>query len=70
MLALKTNTGNDLLALSQTAYDSLTTNQQSAIEEFCELVPLSIPTIEAIGGGSVRCMIAEIFLPAFPAIKY
>jgi hypothetical protein len=69
MLALKSNTGNDLLALSQTAFDSLTANQQATIAQYCELVPLAIPTIEAIGGGSARCMIAEIFLPVLPIVK-
>ncbi len=64
MLALKSNTGKDLLAMSQSAFDSLTADQKIIIEKYCETVPLSIPTIETIGGGSARCMIAEIFLPA------
>jgi hypothetical protein len=63
MLALKSNTNQDLLAMSKSAFDSLTVNQKLTIEKYCEIVPLSIPTIEAIGGGSARCMIAEIFLP-------
>jgi len=29
-----------------------------------ELLPLAIPTIERLGGGSVRCMLAEVFSPA------
>jgi hypothetical protein len=64
MLALKNNTGKDLLAMSQSAFDSLTADQKCMIEQYSEIVPLSIPTIESIGGGSARCMIAEIFLPA------
>ena len=63
MLALKSNTGKDLLAMSQSAFDSLTADQKFIIEQYCEVVPLSISTIETIGGGSARCMIAEIFLP-------
>jgi hypothetical protein len=63
MLALKSIDNKNLLAMSQSAFDSLTTDQKSVIEQYCEMVPLSIPTIETIGGGSARCMIAEIFLP-------
>lgn len=64
MLALKDGAGNDLLALSQSAYDSLLVSQRHTLEKYCTLIPLAIPTIETIGGGSVRCMIAENFLPA------
>lgn len=62
MLAIQTNDNKNILALSQSSFDSLTTNQRQEIEKFCELVPLSIKTIETIGGGSARCMIAEVFL--------
>jgi len=48
-----------LLALSQTAYDTLTTSQKQDLENFVALVPLNVPTIES-AGGSVRCMIAGI----------
>ncbi len=62
MLELQTNTGKGILALSESAYDSLTPVQKKQIEQYCELTPLSIKTIETIGGGSARCMIAEVFL--------
>ena len=62
MLAIRSNDGKELLVMSQTSYDSLTKNQRETLEKYCELVPLSINTIETIGGGSARCMIAEIFL--------
>ncbi|WP_045689394.1 citrulline utilization hydrolase CtlX [Hymenobacter sp. AT01-02] len=55
--------GPELLALSQRAYDALTPQQCAILARYCELVPLAIPTIETIGGGSVRCMLAEVFLP-------
>tara|TARA_Y100000782_G_scaffold34562_1_gene38716 strand:+ start:3485 stop:4399 length:915 start_codon:yes stop_codon:yes gene_type:complete len=61
MLELKTATGEAVLALSQSAFDALNAAQKTAIERYCQLVPLPIPTIENIGGGSARCMIAEIF---------
>lgn len=63
MLSLKNETGTDLLALSQSAYDSLSGTQRMLLEKYCTLIPLPIPTIETIGGGSARCMIAENFLP-------
>lgn len=62
MLAIQTNSNQNILVLSQSAFDSLMPNQRQEIEKFCELVPLSINTIETIGGGSARCMISEIFL--------
>jgi len=62
MLAIRTNSNKSIVALSKNAFDCLTANQKKEIGKYCELVPLSIPTIETIGGGSARCMIAEIFL--------
>lgn len=51
------------LVMSQTAYDSLFDSQRKHLERYCQLLPVSISTIETIGGGSARCMLAEIFLP-------
>lgn len=62
MLTLQAQDGRTLLALSESAFDSLTSAHRSIIRKYCETVPLPIPTIETIGGGSARCMIAEIFL--------
>ncbi len=62
MLELSTGDEHNILALSQTAYDSLHIEQKTILENLVELVPLTIDTIETIGGGSARCMIAEIFL--------
>ncbi len=67
MLALRSRDGSPLLAMSQSAFDSLTTAQLQTLGKFAQLVPLSIPTIETLGGGSARCMIAEIFLTLKPA---
>jgi hypothetical protein len=68
MLALAPEAGGQpLLILSQQAYDALTAAQREALARYAELVPLAIPTIETVGGGSARCMLAEIFLPAKPA---
>ena len=55
--------GGKLLALSSTAFNALSEEQRVRIEHYAELLPINIPTIE-LAGGSVRCMLAEIFLPA------
>ncbi|MBK8951789.1 MAG: amidinotransferase [Chitinophagaceae bacterium] len=64
MLSVKTSTGKNLLVLSASALKSLTDEQRQAIEKFAILVQQSINTIETVGGGSARCMMAEVFLPA------
>jgi len=63
MLGLRTKSDDDLLVLSQSAFNALDASQKKEIEKFCRLLLLAIPTIESVGGGSARCMIAEIFLP-------
>lgn len=49
--------------LSETAFHALRPHQRIALERHTQLIPVPIPTIEAIGGGSIRCMLAENFLP-------
>ncbi len=51
------------LVMSQTAYDSLTQEQITAIEKYNPIIAVDINTIETLGGGSARCMMAEVFLP-------
>lgn len=50
------------LILSEQAYNSLKTEQVKSLEKYNPILPISIPTIEALGGGSTRCMMAEIYL--------
>jgi hypothetical protein len=50
------------LILSNQAYKTLNVAQLKSLEKYNPLLPISIPTIEALGGGSTRCMIAEIYL--------
>ena len=50
------------LIMSEQAYNSLKTEQVKSLEKYNPLLPISIPTIEALGGGSTRCMMAEIYL--------
>lgn len=52
----------DLILLSETAFHALKPFQRIAMERHARIIPVAIPTIEAIGGGSVRCMMAENFL--------
>lgn len=60
MLQLMSDSGS-VLVMSQSAYDSLNTKQIEVIKGHTQLISIPIPTIESLGGGSVRCMIAEIF---------
>jgi hypothetical protein len=55
--------GGRVIALSTTGWRSLEPAQRRVLESHAELVPVSIPTIERIGGGGVRCMLAELHLP-------
>ncbi len=50
------------LIMSKRAYTSLHVAQLKSLEKYNTLIPISIPTIEALGGGSTRCMMAEIYL--------
>ena len=62
MLQVKNNIGEKFLIMSQTAYDSLRTEQKQMLEAYASLLTIAVPTIEEVEGGSVRCMMAEIFL--------
>lgn len=62
MLEVQNQKGEKLLVLSQTAFNSLTSEQIQMLEAYARLLPIAIPTIEEIEGGSVRCMMAELFL--------
>ena len=51
------------LIMSEAAYNSLTRNQINQLEKHTKLLSSSLEIIEACGGGSARCMMAEVFLP-------
>lgn len=63
MLEVQGKEGKRYLIMSTSAHQSLTKTQINAIEKHCEILSSSLDTIEACGGGSARCMMAEIFLP-------
>ena len=52
---------NSFLIMSQIAYNSLNKNQIKRLSKYSKIISSSVDTIEKCGGGSVRCMIAEIF---------
>lgn len=63
MLEVKGKNDQRFLVMSESAYKSLTKKQIAQLEAHVEIIHSSLDTIEACGGGSARCMMAEIFLP-------
>ena len=63
MLQVRGNDDKRYLVMSKAAHDSLTKTQIAQIEKHCEILSSSLETIETCGGGSARCMMAEVFLP-------
>ena len=63
MLEVKGKNDQRFVVMSESAYKSLTKKQISQLEAHVEIIHSSLDTIEACGGGSARCMMAEIFLP-------
>ncbi|MGB3851920.1 MAG: arginine deiminase-related protein [Tunicatimonas sp.] len=63
MLQVKSRTGKTFLVMSEQAYRSLTAEQVHQIEQHTTILYSSLTTIEFCGGGSARCMMAEVFLP-------
>jgi hypothetical protein len=61
MLEIKSESGDPIIVLSETAHKSLNQTQIQQLSRHGTLLPISIPTIEQLGGGSIRCMIAELF---------
>jgi hypothetical protein len=51
------------LVMSNSAFDSLSNKQKTAIEKYNPIIHSSLDIIETCGGGSARCMMAEVFLP-------
>jgi len=67
LLELTTVSGETVIVLSRAAYAVLTADQRDLLARFGRVLPVAIETIEKVGGGSVRCMLAEVFLPRLPA---
>jgi hypothetical protein len=63
MLEVKNAAGDNLIVMSQSAYSSLSDEQKTTLSNYGKLVYVDINTIETNGGGSARCMMAEVHLP-------
>lgn len=64
MLELGSSLTGAVLAMSERARDALTTAQRETLQSSAgPIIAAPIPTIEKLGGGSVRCMLAEVHLP-------
>ena len=63
LLEVKGANDRSYLVMSSAAHKSLTKKQIAQLEEHVTILSSSLDTIEACGGGSARCMMAEIFLP-------
>lgn len=61
MLELKNDKNEKLLVMSTTAKNSLSPNQIKTLEEDVRIISPEISVIEKTGGGSARCMLAEIY---------
>jgi hypothetical protein len=63
MLQVRNNRNETILVMSEQAFQALTPEQVALLESHTRLFHAPLDTIETYGGGSARCMMAEIFLP-------
>lgn len=61
-IELENKDGESILVMSLTAYKVLEVDQKLALEKYTKIVPVDVSTIEKYGGGSARCMIAELYI--------
>jgi len=62
MLEIKNRNGNPLTVMSASARNALTSEQENIISSYSKILSPDLSTIETVGGGSARCMMAEIFV--------
>ena len=63
MLQVHNTEGDKIVVMSSTAYKSLTQEQIHGIQKYNSIMHTELSTIQTYGGGSARCMMAEVFLP-------
>lgn len=63
ILNIRNHAGESLIVMSESAFNGFTVAQREQLSRYGRVIANPIPTIETIGGGSCRCMLAEIFLP-------
>jgi len=68
ILQVRNASGKPIIVMSEAAYNSFSSKQLKALQKHGSILHSPIPTIEKFGGGGVRCMMAEIFLPT-PTLK-
>jgi len=61
ILEVRSRDRHNLIVMSKRSFDHFTPEQRQILRKYGKLVPVDIQTIEDIGGGSARCMMAEIF---------
>lgn len=61
-LEVKSATGDPVMIMSKRAFQSFEQKQMKKLRYFASILPVEIPTIESIGGGSARCMLTEVFI--------
>ena len=64
MLLIKNTRNQKLLVMSETAFKSLSDKQIEVLDQYANILHVELGVIETLGGGSARCMLAEIHLPA------
>lgn len=65
LLQVKNKAGEKFVVMSQTAFDSLEDEKKERLQHYGNLLPVDVSIIENVEGGSVRCMMAEIFLKEY-----
>jgi hypothetical protein len=63
MLSVYGTNNKEYIVMSESAYKCLTKSQVATLEKYATILYSNVDTIEACGGGSARCMMAEVFLP-------
>ena len=63
LLQVKNKKGKKFIVMSVTAYQAIPGDKRKRLEKYGEIISVDVSTIEHVNGGSVRCMMAEIFLP-------
>lgn len=63
MLQVNNQKGEKFLIMSSQAYQALTPQQINQLQSYNHILHSNLTTIETNGGGSARCMMAEVFLP-------
>jgi hypothetical protein len=63
MLQVENKAGQCYLVMSSQAYNALSAEQVKKLESYNPILHSDLTTIETNGGGSARCMMAEVFLP-------